>query len=94
MVIQFDVAGEPVEFRRNWFTGRSELRMRGETVVLRSSLNPSTHFSMRLTRVLQHRLSNHEIAIEQTRPLLFAGFRPHDYRIAVDGVVVRQQRGY
>jgi len=94
MSIQFEVAGEPVEFYRNWFTGRSELRMLGETVVLRSSLNPSTHFSLRLTRVLQHRIGDHEITIEQTRPLLFAGFRTHDYQIAVDGVVVRQQRGY
>ncbi len=94
MLIQFDVAGEPVEFYRNCFTGRAELRLRGEVVVLRSSLNLSTHFSLKLTRVLQHRLGEHEIAIEQTRPLLFAGLRPHEYRIAVDGVVVRQQRGY
>jgi hypothetical protein len=94
VLIRFEVEGEPVEYYRNWFTGGAELRAGGRVIPLQSALDPATQFSMSLTRVLKHRLNGHEITIEQVRPLLMAGFRPHDYRILVDGEVVVERRGY
>ena len=94
MLIQFDVDGEPLEFYRSWFTGRAELRVRGEVVPLQDALDPTTHFSLTLTRTWKHRLGEHEIVIEKLRPLVLAGFRPHEYRVIVDGTVLAQQRGY
>ena len=32
----------------------------------------------------------HFMRIEKTRPLLFAAFQPHTYRIFIDGVLVQQ----
>ena len=94
MIIRFDVAGEPAEFRRNWFTGRTELHIGGNVVLLESALNLSTQFSTKLTKVLKCRVGDHEISIEQTRPLLFVGARRHDYRVAIDGLIVTEQRGF
>jgi hypothetical protein len=94
MLIRFEVAGETVEFYRNWFTGRTELRRGDRIIPLLSALDPTAHFSLTLTRVLQHRLGNHDITIEKVRPLLFAGFRPQSYRVLVDGVEVAQRSGY
>jgi hypothetical protein len=93
VLIRFDVDGQPVEFRRSWFTGRAELRHMGEVILLQNPLNPETHVSLSLTRTWTHRIGNHEVLIEKTRPLLFSAFRASDYRILVDGAVVAQSRG-
>ena len=76
IIIHFEVGGEPAEFRCNWFTCRPVIRMRGEEIFLENPLNLSTQFSTKLTKVVKCRIGDHEIAIEQTRPLLFAGIRP------------------
>jgi hypothetical protein len=94
MLLCFEVAGEPVEFHRNWFTGRSELRVRDTVFPLQSPWDLTTHFNMSLTKVWKQRLGNHDVVIEHVRPLLFAGVRPHTYRVLVDGTAVAEQRGY
>jgi hypothetical protein len=94
VLIRFDVAGEPVEFHRNWFSGHAELRMRGDVVLTRSAWDPATQFSLSLRKVMKYRLNGHEVTIEQVRPLFMAGVRPHDYRVLVDGAVVAEKRGY
>ena len=94
MRIQFDVADTPAEFRRDWFTGRVELRVAGQNISLQSALNPTTHFSLSLTEVWRHHVVGHEVVIEKVRPLLLAGLRPHAYRVLVDGQLVAEQRGY
>jgi len=35
----------------------------------------------------------HQVIIEKQRPLAFAAFRPHDYRVFVDGTLVAEHRG-
>jgi hypothetical protein len=94
MRIQFEVDGEPVEFHRSWFTGRAELRLRGEVVPLQCALDPTTHFSLTLTQIWKHWIGEHEVVIEKVRPLVLAGFRAHAYQVVVDGVVVAQETGY
>jgi hypothetical protein len=92
--IRFEVGGTPVEFRRSVLTGRAELRLPSGTVLLQSPLDLATHFSTGLVRVWTYRTEGHEVVVEKTRPLFFSAFRPHDYRVLVDGAVVAQARGY
>jgi hypothetical protein len=87
MRIPFEVAGIPVEFRRNCFSGRAELLVGGEAVLLQSPLNPLSHFSLSLTRVWRQWVGDNEVLVEMVRPLLFAGFRPFVYRVFVDDQV-------
>jgi hypothetical protein len=94
MLIKFKAGDTPVTFYRNWFTGSSEVRAAGRALTLRSVLDPTTHFSFSLTRATKCMVGNHEIVIEQTRPLFLAGARPHRYRILVDGEVVARRHGY
>lgn len=94
MQIQFAVGGKPVEFRRDQITGRAELVTPDEIVVLQSPFNPLTHFSFRLTQNYAFTLDGHEIVIEKKRPLLFAGFRPCEYRVLVNGALVCERSGY
>jgi hypothetical protein len=94
MRIKFDVAGIPVEFHRSWLTGRAMLRIDNSVVSLQNPFDPTTHISLSLTRVWQHQVQGHEVIIEKVRPLLFAGFRPHTYRVLVDGRIVAEQRGF
>lgn len=41
MQFTFDVDGTPVEFSRNWFSGRCTLHIGTQDEVLQSSLNPA-----------------------------------------------------
>ena len=50
MQFSFDVDGTTVEFSRNWFTGRCTLHTGTRDEVLQSSLNPFTHYSVKLKR--------------------------------------------
>src|SRR5579872_1208391 len=59
MLIRFQVDGEPAEFYRNWFTGRAELRLRGEAVPLQHALNPATHVSLTQARAWEHQVGQH-----------------------------------
>jgi len=94
MRITIEVAGESVEFYRNWFTGSAKLRVAGAERALQDPLDPSTHFSWNLTRRLRCEVASHMVVIEKQRPVLFAGFRPQTFRILVDGKLVAEQRGY
>jgi hypothetical protein len=94
MQITVDVAGTPVEFTRNWFTGAVRLRVGGASHTLQSSLDPGTHFSFELIQRWHCQVASHAVTIEKQRPRLFAGFRPQTFRILVDGRLVAEQRGY
>ncbi len=94
MRIEFTVDTLQGEFRRNWFTGRAELSVAGATELLQDPLDLGTHYQVSLTKTWQRTWNGHDLVIEAVRPLLFAGFRPHSYRLLVDGKVVAEKRGY
>ena len=56
-------------------------------------LHPGTHFSFSLVQSWMRQIAGHEVLVERTRPLLFAGFRPQRLRVLVDGVQVAEQEG-
>ncbi|TAM55450.1 MAG: hypothetical protein EPN53_02895 [Acidobacteria bacterium] len=94
MRIEFTLGETPIEFRRDWFTGRAELLVGGHVVPLQSPFDPRTHFSFALTRIWRHRIAGHEVVIEKTRPRLVAGFRSQVYRVLVDGEVAAERDWY
>ncbi len=83
-----------VKFSRNWFTGRCILHTGTRDAVLQSSLNPFTHYSMKLKRQWHFSVEDHAVIIEKERPLLLAGLRRQTYRVFVDGKLVVERSGY
>jgi hypothetical protein len=94
MQIEVMVAGAVVKFRRSSFTGRADLFVDGHKLPLQDPLDPATHLRLALTRTWRVNMGDNVLTIEKTRPLLMAGFRPHSYRVLVDGHVVAERRGY
>jgi hypothetical protein len=92
--IAFSVEGVPCEFYRDPLIGGVQLRCGYGLVELQSVLDLGTHLSLRLLRTWELRLGPHLVRIEKRRPLLFAGFRPHDYRVFVDGQLVAERHGF
>jgi hypothetical protein len=93
MMLSFEVDGEPVEFRRNYWTGRAELRCGDEVIVLQSPFRLSTQFNLRTKVVWRHRLGEHDIVIEKVRPQFFGGLRANSYTVAVDDAMVAEGTG-
>lgn len=94
MQIEFKIKGQNLRFRRNWFTGRAVLDTPDGTVCLGNPYSAGTHFSFSLSRTWFGRYRTHTVAIEKSRPLFLAGFRPQNYRVLVDDHVVATARGY
>lgn len=86
-----------LEFSRNAFTGAMETMVNGERVAMQSPWSPFTHFSLRTKRRYEFpvgKTESHRVVLEKERPWLFAGFRPHTYRVFVDGQMIHEQTGY
>ena len=94
MTIVFEVDGQRVEFTRNGVTGRAGLLVDGEHLSLQSPWNPLTHWSLGRVRTWKATIRGRGVVIEKRRPALFAGFRPHAYRVLVDGLVVAEREGH
>ena len=94
MQFTFDVDGTRVEFSRNWFSGHCTLHTGTRDEVLQSSLNPFTHYSMKLKRQWHFAVDGHAVIIEKERPLLLAGLRPQTYRVFLDGKFVLERSGF
>jgi hypothetical protein len=94
MKLEFQVGEAPAQFTRNWFTGKATLRVRGTEATLADMLDPSTHFSMSLTKQWRVTIEGHSVVIEKTRPVMLAGFRPQAFRVLVDGKQVAEATGY
>jgi hypothetical protein len=94
MHIEFKIGDANAAFSRNWFTGKALLDVDGQIIQLQSSWNPTTHYSTHLNRSWQVGVGSDEVVIEKIRPLLLAGFRPHSYRILLDGELIVEQAGY
>jgi hypothetical protein len=86
-----------IDYSRNWFFGTERLRADGELVASRSVVSPSNYISFPLCRRYEFSIGTsepHTVVFEKARPLLFAGFRPHKYRVLVDGKLVHEQEGF
>ena len=86
-----------IEFSRNCFTGAVQILVNGERVARQSPLSPTTHFGFTLKRRHEFaagKIEKHQVVVEQERPLLVAGVRPHSYRVFVDGRLIHEQSGY
>ena len=103
MVIGFAYAKESVPARlagtatgvanMGSMTGAMLLQSATEKVWVQHPLHPGTHFSFSLVQSWLRHIADHEVLVERTRPLLFAGFRPQRLRVLVDGVQVAEQEG-
>ena len=93
MRIQFEVSGQSAEFYWSNWTGRTDLSVGGEKVVLQGVLEPSSHVRLGLTRAWRHVVDGQTIEIEKQRPRFFAGFRKNAFTVRVDDVVVAVRNG-
>ena len=93
MQINFEVADVPAEFSWNNMTGKAELLVGDDVILLQSPLNPTTHVSFSLKHTWHHRGAGHQVEIEKRRPLFIAGFRPNAFTVKVDGVIVAEATG-
>ena len=94
MKISFDIAGVPAEFRRSPNTGRVELRVAGDVILLQSPWQPSGWFDIRSTRVWRRRVGEHDVEIVKVRSMTpGGGTRPQSYTISVDDTVVAEAKG-
>ncbi len=100
MKLEFTIGGKEklhIVIKRNWFTGSFTYAVNGKFQTLQSAWNPTTHFGLKLQRTYDFEVSTrekHRICIEKIRPLLFAGFRPQEYKVTVDGNRVAQSKGF
>jgi len=94
MRISFDVAGVPVEFRRDNFFGTTEVRTADRIIPLQTPADLSTHFSATLSRKWNATISGVDVVIEKTRPLFLPWLRPNTYRVFVDGQLLLERFGY
>ena len=92
MQIDFEVDGKPVQYFREPMLGTSELRTPDGPLEIDSPLSLGTHFSFKLKKEKTVMLYGHAVTVEKIRPLLFAGFRPSNYRIFVDGQLVAEHK--
>jgi hypothetical protein len=86
-----DKEGTALEFYRSPFFGSLTISTNGKKVLGRSVFNPSTHFGFTLKRNYEFSLPGPEprhVCVTKKRPLLFAGFRPHSYQVAFNGVEI------
>ena len=86
-----------IVFSRNWFTGHVAIKTNGDSATVVSPWDVSTHFTLRLTTEYQFTVGEpepHRVVIVRRRPLLFAGLRPHHYRVFIDDRLVQERSGY
>jgi hypothetical protein len=84
MQISFDIAGTPAEFRRKSSTGKSELLVGDDVVLLQDPLHLPTHFSFKTKQMWQCQVGEHIVEIVRIRPRFIGGARKNSYTISVD----------
>jgi hypothetical protein len=92
--ITFDVGGQPAEFRWNPMTGSTTLAVDGHTQRLQSGLDPRSHYSLSTSRQWHRAVNGHNIIVTMDRPRVFAGLRPKDFTVEVDGSTVESTHGF
>ena len=86
-----------VKYTRGWFLGKVRIQADKKVVFTNSIANPATHFSLTLTRCCKFSVGDKEIKnleIHTIRPLLFAGFRPHTYKVFWNDDLITEKTGY
>jgi hypothetical protein len=86
-----------IEYSRNQLWGTERLLADGKLIARRTVVSLSNYWSFPLCRRYEFTVGNsepHTVVFEKERPLLFAGFRPHTYRVFVDGKLIHEERGY
>ena len=92
MRIKFDVAGTPAEFWWSGTTGRVELRVGDDTVLLESPLWLSTYYTaVRTIQVWHAGDVEHVVELVKVKPRFTAG--PCTFTISVDSTVVAEATG-
>lgn len=84
------INGKKVEFKRNWFTGTFTYSVDGKKKSLASALNPSTHFSIELSRAYEAKVGETIITVIKTRPLVLAGVKPHNYKFFLNNELIKE----
>lgn len=90
MKATINVNDKTVDFKRNWFTGSFTYTIDGKKRNLASALNPFTHFSVTLSKTYEAKVGETTVTVIKTRPLLFAGFRPHNYKFFVNNGLIKE----
>jgi len=94
MKISFDIAGVPAEFRRSPHTGRAELQVGDDVILLQSPYQPSGWFEFRKKRVWRRRVGEHDVEVVKVRSMaMYGGTQPQSYTISVDNTVVAEATG-
>jgi hypothetical protein len=86
-----------IDYLRDWFGGTERLSLDGKVLMERPANSPSNFFSLPLCRRFEFRVGGtepHSIPFEKQRPLFLAAFRPHRYRVFLDGALIHEARGY
>jgi hypothetical protein len=92
MRIEFDVAGTPAEFSWSGATGRVELRVGEDAVLLESPFWLSTHYrAVRTVHVWHDGDAEHVVELVKVKPRLKPG--PCAFTIRVDSTVVAEATG-
>jgi len=92
MRIVFDIAGTPAEFSWSGATGRVELRVGEDAVLLESPFWLSTHYrAVRTIYVWHGEDAEHVIELVKVKPRLKPG--PCAFTICVDRTVVAEATG-
>ena len=100
MQFSIDTAGKErtsVEFKRNWFTGRTSITINGDKKTLRSPYRLSTHFNLEFTKRWEFFVETPEpskIEVEEIRVSCFGGLQPCEYNVYVDDLLVLEKCGY
>jgi hypothetical protein len=92
MRIEFDVSGTPAEFSWSGATGRVELRVGEDAVLLESPFWLSTHYrAVRTIHLWHDGEAEHVIELVKVKPRLKPG--PCAFTIRVDSTVVAEANG-
>ena len=81
-----------IDLYRSPWTGALRISVDRHLLIKRSG--PRMWFDLTAVRRYEFHAASHDVVVEHERPLLFAGFRPHDYRVVVDGKLIHKQHGY
>ncbi|QQV02709.1 MULTISPECIES: hypothetical protein [Chryseobacterium] len=79
-----------VLFSWNWFTGCFIYSVDGVKGIIENVFDFDTHFSVRLSKNYEGIIGTTKVKIIKTRPLLFAGFRPHNYKFYVENKLIKE----
>lgn len=80
-----------VDFSFDQFIGNLEIKVDGRPLIKDFRM-----LSLKLTKRYEFTVGHeeqHQIAIEKTRKLFLAGFRPQQYRVFIDGQLVQTHEG-